>query len=690
MVVKEIMSRSIITLSLGDTLQHAVEKMSESGFDSLPVINERGQLVGMFTKQDLYNAVKQGKGSSMSIDTLVNMDVYSIFEDELGSKVFDKKAEKFPVVDKQNRLVGIVTKTDLLKAYYSKLQYTMNSLNGVLESTSNGIMAIDKDNRITVFNKAAGRILGIEPADALGKEILDVIPTSSLPNIVWSGKSDVGSTFCTNGKTLITSRTPIFQGDMVVGAVTVFQDITDYKNVLQELDDEKNVTFILNTILETVYDGIVVVDKDGVVTMLSKTYAEFLRVNREEVIGKHVTEVIENTRMHIVAKTGVPEYADMQKIRGIPMIASRIPMIKDGKVVGAVGKVLFRNVSELNGLYKKISIMEKELEQYKGEFKRVNKARYSFDNIKGNSRQMQELKAFCVKAAASDSNVLLLGESGTGKELFAHAIHNASKRAYAPFVKVNCAAIPQELLESELFGYEGGAFTGAKREGKLGKFAAAHGGTIFLDEIGDMPLPMQAKLLRVLQEKEIERVGAVSVEKVDVRIIAATNKDLKKLMEEGKYRSDLFYRLNVLNVSIPALRERKEDIPAIVNSLVEKISSNMEKYIERVSEKAMEYLKSYDWPGNVRELENVLERAISIIEKDTVIRSEHLPSTLLGINIGKPMDSLEEILNSTERQAILNALMAEKGNKTKAAKLLCISRTNLYEKMTKHNIEEGF
>lgn len=424
--------------------------------------------------------------------------------------------------------------------------------------------------------------------------------------------------------------------------------------------------------------------------MLSKAYGEFLGVKREEVIGKHVTEVIENTRMHIVAQTGVAEIAGVQKIKGSQMIATRVPMIKDGEVVGAIGKVLFRNLGELNDLYKRISKMEKELEHYKGEFKRVNKAKYSLDNIIGIGKQMQELKAFSLKSSASDSNVLLLGESGTGKELFAHAIHNASKRAFAPFIKINCAAIPHELLESELFGYEGGAFTGAKKEGKIGKFEAANGGTIFLDEIGDMSLHMQAKLLRVLQEKEVERVGATSSEKVDARIIAATNKNLENLVAEGKFRSDLFYRLNVLTINIPPLRERKEDIPVIVNSLVEKISSNMEKYIEKVSEKAMEYLKNYDWPGNVRELENVLERAISIIEKDNIIKPEYLPFSITGINISKSIESLEEILNNAERQAILDALMIEKGNKSKAAKLLSVSRTSLYEKMTKYNIKENF
>ena len=257
------------------------------------------------------------------------------------------------------------------------------------------------------------------------------------------------------------------------------------------MDFEKDAVEILKTVIDNAYDGIIIIDKDTTITMISNSYCDFLGISQENAVGKLVTEVISNTRMHIVIQTGKTETAQLQKVKGSYMIASRIPIIKNGEIIGAIGKVLFRNVKELNNLYTKIKTMEKELETYKTRLKQFNTASYTFDDIIGDSEKIHISKSIARKAAQTHSNVLILGESGTGKELFAHAIHLASERLYGPFVKVNCAAIPTGLLESELFGYEGGAFTGAKKEGKIGKFEQADGGTIFLDEIGDMPLHMQ-------------------------------------------------------------------------------------------------------------------------------------------------------------------------------------------------------
>jgi transcriptional regulator with PAS, ATPase and Fis domain len=445
---------------------------------------------------------------------------------------------------------------------------------------------------------------------------------------------------------------------------------------------------IFQTILEIAYDGIVVIDKDAKVTMLSKAYAMFLGIKEEEVIGKHVTEVIENTRMHIVLETGQPEVAQLHRIRDSYMIATRIPIIRNGAIVGAVGKIVFRNLKDLNSLYNTVSKMEKELEHYKGEIKQLNKASYSFDNIIGKSKEIQEVKDMARKAASTDSNVLILGESGTGKEVFAHAIHKASKRSFGPFVKINCAAIPTDLLESELFGYEGGAFTGAKKEGKMGKFEIADGGTIFLDEIGDMPLHMQAKLLRVLQEKEVEKIGAAKPKSINVRIIAATNQGLKPMIAEGKFRADLFYRLNVLKINIPALRDRKSDIETLSYYILDKINNRLGKYIRNISKEAKEYLKNYKWVGNVRELENVIERAVNLIDNEDVIQAKHLPKEITGQTLQKEIKSLEEILMEAEKQAIIDSIIVSKGNKSQAAKILNISRTSFYEKMNKLGIDE--
>lgn len=447
--------------------------------------------------------------------------------------------------------------------------------------------------------------------------------------------------------------------------------------------------FLLDTILNTTNELIVVVDREGYIEELSQPYAEFIGVEKEKVIGAHVSEVIENTRMDIVAKTGVPEIENLQKINGQKMIATRLPIMKDGKVVGAFGRVLFKNVMDLNNLYEKINKMETELDLYKLQFGKINTARYTVDDIIGESHLMTGLKDTVRTIGRTNSSVLILGESGTGKELFAHAIHNASSRARQPFICLNCGTIPEELLESELFGYEEGSFTGARKEGKIGLFQAAHKGTIFLDEIGDLPMSMQVKLLRVLQDKEIRKIGSTQRETVDVRVIAATNKDPYQMVQEKQFRSDLYYRLNVISLRIPALKERKEDIPLLANTFIQKLARKENIVVDKISDGAMEYIRQYDWPGNVRELENVLERAINFLGNDKVIRPEHLPGRITGMAPKAENRSLKEILEETEHSAIVNALRSHRGQKTMAAKSLHISRTSLYEKMQKYNIDSS-
>jgi transcriptional regulator with PAS, ATPase and Fis domain len=443
---------------------------------------------------------------------------------------------------------------------------------------------------------------------------------------------------------------------------------------------------ILEAVIDNAYDGIVIIDENAVITMISKSYSDFIGISQENAIGKLVTDVIENTRMHIVIQTGETEAAHVQYINGSFMIASRIPIIKNGEVIGAIGKVLFRNVKELNSLYIKMKKMGKELETYKTQLKQLNTATYSFEDIIGSSKEISIAKSIASKASQTHSNVLLLGESGTGKELFAHAIHLASDRLYAPFVKVNCGAIPSDLLESELFGYEGGAFTGAKKEGKIGKFELADGGTIFLDEIGDMPLHMQVKLLRTIQEKEVEKIGSIGSKKIDIRIIAATNRNLELSMHEGNFRQDLYYRLNVVTINIPALRDRTDDILPIANYLIKKISKDLNKKIFGISQEAEGYLKDYYWEGNIRELENTLERAINVIENSDIISPIDLPDQITGRKKIKIIKTLEETMVTAEREAIIDALNATDGNKTKTAKVLGIGRTSLYEKIQKYNI----
>lgn len=571
-------------------------------------------------------------------------------------------------------------KESLFSSYFDELKI-------ILDNIFNEIIIVDNNNKIFFINEAASILFDLDCKNSLGKDINKLITDSEISYFLSTKKEEIKKPIVVNELSLILNVIPLSNLVNLEGSMLIFNNMTNYNELLHKLDIERNSSEILNTVIETAYDGMVIIDKMGIITMMSKAYTDFLGIKREDAIGKHVTEVIENTRMPIVLETGQEEVAQLHKIKGNYMIASRIPIIKNGETIGVVGKVLFRNVKELNSLYKKIGAIEKELENYKSKLKEFNTASYSIENIIGESASIMEAKAIVQKAAHTNSNVLILGESGTGKEIFAHAIHSESNRHEGPFVKVNCAAIPSDLLESELFGYEAGAFTGAKKEGKMGKFEIANEGTIFLDEIGDMPLHMQVKLLRVIQEREVEKVGGVATRKINIRIIAATNRNLEKLVSEGKFREDLYYRLNVVTIEIPPLRERGSDIILISNHLIKKLSIDLGKKVKGISKEAEQSLKTYEWKGNVRELENVLERAINFMGDREIIEVDDLPKEVTGKKASIIPKRLQDVLEESEKNAIILALRASDGNKTKAAKFLDIGRTSLYEKIEKYKIQ---
>ena len=583
---------------------------------------------------------------------------------------------------------------------------SIEHLYAVLNSTHNGIMAVDTSGIVTLFNRGAEKILGMRTEEALGEKVDTLFKVPSLLSTVRSGRPDVGRKVVINGKSIYSNRSPVYKDGRMIGAVAIFQDTTDIEKLSEELALAKDSVEILETILETTYDGIVVVDKDGIITRFNKAYQSFLGIDEKDALGRPVEDVIENTRMHIVVKTGKPEIGETQKIQGHEMVVMRIPIYKKGEVVGAVGKVLFRDVKEIRSMVEKLDITTKELKYYKGEVLRLKGSRYNFENIVGSSEKMLQAKDLAKTAATGNSNVLVRGESGTGKELFAHAIHDSSLRRYGAFIRVNCAAIPAGLLESELFGYEGGAFTDAKKGGKPGKFELAQKGTLFLDEIGDMPLEMQAKLLRVLQEKEVERLGGDRVIRLDIRLIAATNRNLEELIRKERFRQDLYYRLNVLKIDIPPLREIREDMEMLCERMFQEVNEELGTAVEVVDPEVIEILKAYDWPGNMRELKNVLERAVAVnMGRDPIIRKNHLPIYLLDTkgtqDFGREPGSgaecggasadtggvtLSEILANTEKAAIENALRATGNNRKKAAELLGIHRSGLYQKMSRHSI----
>jgi PAS domain S-box-containing protein len=441
-------------------------------------------------------------------------------------------------------------------------------------------------------------------------------------------------------------------------------------------------------IFDSIYNGALVTDEKGYVTHFNKPYGEFLGVNPDDQIGSHCTDSVENSRMHIVAETGKSEINQSHRIMGQNMVVQRIPIKKDGRVIAVFGQVMFKDVKDVRKLATELSLLESKVKLYEEELINLRSTRYTFDSIIGSSQAIKSLKIEALRAAANQFPVLISGESGTGKELFAQAIHHAGPRRVHPFVRINCAAIPKDLLESELFGYEKGAFTGADPNGKPGKFELARHGTVFLDEVGDLPLEMQPKLLRVIEDKEFERVGGTKIIQSDFRIIAATNQNLEQMLIDNRFRKDLFYRLNVIPLHIPPLRERKSDILPTTRHLLKQMAreANLEEQkIDREAEKA---LNNYGWQGNVRELSNVLERTMSTLEGDT-IRLQHLPFYVYRSHRKFPehhQSPLKDVQTRTEKEAILYTLQETNNNKTRAAKILGIHRTLLYKKMSKYKI----
>ena len=699
MKVRDLMSRKLITLNAGVFLSDAAQIFFENNIDGAPVTDDDGMLIGLLTKTHLIQSIAQQNDiAAQRVCDVMTSNVFSLKDtmlvQELQQNNLIFKYGRFPVVNAHNQPIGFVTRTDLVRYLSEKSLSMAEEFEAVLHSASNGVMAINAAGIVTIFNPAAQVITGMKAENVVGRSINDVMPDAAgLMNVLQTGVVQLNQKIQFGNSQIITKRSPIVKNNKIVGAVAIFQDVTELQKIASELEEVKNLKSTLDSIVNSIFDCIVVVNKNGYVTMMNDAYGEFLNTDPKKAVGKHITDVIENTRMHIVAQTGKAEICDMQKIGEHNTVVTRIPIVKDGEVTGAVGKMVFRDVKDLRVLARKLTSLQSELEYYKEELQKVQGGKYTIESIIGSGEKIQWLKMIALRAAKGQSTVLVTGESGTGKELFAQAIHYASNRRHGPFIKINCASIPENLLESELFGYEEGAFTGARKGGKPGKFELANGGTIFLDEIGDMSMPMQAKLLRVLQEREVERVGGTKTSSVDVRVIAATNQDLETMMSQGTFRQDLYYRLNIIALHVPPLRERREDLPELCEALLRKVNRTLQFDVDGVSREAMELLMQYDWPGNVRELENVLERSVNLMDEVGDILPEHLPPTMRRPATKPALSNQEEtkelagIMEEAEKQAIYKALETAGGNRSQAAKILGIHRSGFYQKLSKYQIK---
>lgn len=561
----------------------------------------------------------------------------------------------------------------------------------IFNATDDGMIVVDRDAQIILMNKSAAAMIGEEREETIGKHVLEVIPTSRLPVILKTGRPETNQEqMLANGLKIITTRIPIIdENHELIGAFAVFKDITEVVNLAEELTNLKEIQTMLESVIQSSEEAISVVDENGKGIIINPAYTRLTGLTEDEVIGQPATaDISEGESMHLqVLKT-------RRAVRGVAMrvgpkkkevIVNVAPVIVDGKLKGSVGVI--HDMSEIKNLNRELSRARQII--------RTLEAKYSFEDIIGDSDEMQLAIEQAKLGAKTPATVLLRGESGTGKELFAHAIHNASDRKYNKFVRVNCAALSESLLESELFGYEEGAFSGAKRGGKRGLFEEANNGSIFLDEIGELTANTQAKLLRVLQENEITRVGGTKPISINVRVIAATNVNIEKGIINGTFREDLYYRLNRMPIHITPLRDRKGDIPQLCNRLLQKINQDYGRNVEGVTEAALNLLLQYDWPGNVRELENVLGRAVIFMNyHETEIDIQHV--TDLNMNLepkveenlspvlkGKPLSTqLEEY----EKKIIAQTLEQMNGNKTETAKVLGLSVRNLYYKLEKYKL----
>lgn len=563
----------------------------------------------------------------------------------------------------------------------------------ILDSTHDAMIAVDINGIITLYNRAAEKLTHFNAEDVLGKNISEVILNTRLPDVMKSGQAELDQNQQLGNIEIITNRMPVRDNEgQIIGAIAVFRDISEITRLAEKVTNLKQVQSMLSAIINSTQDAISVVDEKGYGLMINPAYSKLTGYYEEDIIGKLSTVDLgddgESIHLEVLKQkkpiTGIKFNVGLNKR---DVYVSAAPILSNGELKGSVA--VLQDFTETRRL-------SKQLDQAKQIIRNLE-AKYSFDDIKGANPVVINAIEKAKLAAVTPATVLLQGESGTGKELFAHAIHNASDRKHSKFLRVNCMAINEGILESELFGYSGGAFTGALKSGKAGYFEMADGGTIFLDEIGEISLSTQAKLLRVLQEKEIVRVGDSKVIPVNVRVIAATNVNLEKAIEEKKFRKDLYYRLNVIPIQTPSLKEHLDDLKELVIGIIQKQNQGFGRSVESISDEALNMMMKYDWPGNIRELENYVARAmINMRFNERTITKKHLPTiesvteetyevrekkNFKGLNLQSKMDA-------HEKAYIEKVLQHHEGNKVKTAATLEISIRNLYYKINKHGIKE--
>jgi PAS domain S-box-containing protein len=650
-----------LTLQATATVAEAARLLLENEADSLQLKDSDGSNTYIIDKTSLLRAISLGLSPATPVIDIVNG--YKLSANKLD------ESEPRPIP-------------------YEDLRIANEQLRSCVDSLYNPVIAVDEKGRIRIFNQAAERLLLFSARKACGRNISDVLPNSKLLDVLDTGEVQSTRKLYTNDRTFLSNRTPIIKNGEIIGAVAVLQDVSELDKIVAELEYTKGLNSALDAVFESSYDGLYVTDGEGITLKVNKGYERITGISASKCIGRSMNDLVSegiysrsSTLMALEKKQRVT--ITMKTNTGQTVLVTSTPIFNDeGSIILVVTNA--RDITELNGLQRKLEHVAGLSRFYQTELQQLK-----IQNSKQlvvNSSKMRELVNMVIRVAGVDSTVLIQGESGVGKELIADIIHLNSTRKNGPLIKVNCGAIPENLLESELFGYEPGAFSGASKNGKVGLFELASGGVIFLDEIGDMPLSLQVKLLRAIQDMKVCRVGGIKPINMDLRIMAGTNRNLREMVEKGQFRQDLYYRLNVVPIYVPPLRERKEDIPVLCNYFVENF--NLKYHMDkRLGPDVIQCFMDYDWPGNVRELENLIERVIVTTMNDGISVTD-LPAWLGNFNQQdrKQIIPLRYAVENTEKQLLQNAFALYKST-YEVAEALEVNQSTVVRKAAKYGLK---
>ena len=566
----------------------------------------------------------------------------------------------------------------------------------IFNSTSNGVIAIDASGRIVLINHQAANILQLDQKDVIAAQITNVLPLTGrlMIKCLESGQPQLGRHIVGKKISLVVSVTPIKDGNRILGAMGNFQKLQDFEDSAQQLESYRRLNVQLEAIFKSSSDGIWLCDGNGKILNINKASEKINAIKGKDVVGKNVREIvaeglIDRSVTLEVLETGrqVSLLQNLKRTNKYLLVTGTPVFDQRGQISLVV--VNERDMTQLNTMKEQLAQTRMETQRFKDELVELSLLELKEQEIIAQSEEMRQILRVAIKLAKMEaSDILILGETGTGKGLLAKFIHHYSNRKDKAFIQINCAALPETLLEAELFGYEKGAFTGARESGKIGLFELAHEGTLFLDEIGELPLSVQAKLLKYLDDHEIMRLGGIKPKKVDCTIIAATNRNLEARSRQRKFRQDLFFRLNTFVMQIPPLRERPDDIFEMVNHLLDRYNQQY-RLKRRISPKAMQYLKSHSFPGNVRELKNIMKMAVLMSETDSldeyILRNLKMPVFEQIENGQRPgsQKSLIEETSAYEKRLLQNAMTSYKTTR-EMARFLGINQSTVVRKMKKH------